>query len=97
MEDLDELYIEAESIVNPFYFNQVSDDYFRFKVIEIVRGIVSRSERGDTGRFDSSALRTALFNSTESACGNSFINWTVLATNYDEKCRRLSADLNCQI
>jgi len=90
MEDLDELYIEAESIVNPFYFNQVSDDYFRFKVIEIVRGIVSRSERGDTGRFDSSALRTALFNSTESACGNSFINWTVLATNYDEKCRRFS-------
>lgn len=90
MEDLDEIFIDAESIINPFYFNQVSDDYFKSKVIEIVRGIVSRSERGDTGRFDSSALRTALFNSTESACGNSFINWNVLATNYDEKCRRLS-------
>lgn len=90
-QDLDELCIEAESIFNPFYFNQVSDDRFRSKVIDIIRKVVKRSGTGKIGRYNSSALRTVLFSSTtESARENPHINWIILATNYDEKRRRVS-------
>lgn len=90
MDDLDELCIEVSSVVNPYYFNQVSDEDFRSKVVEIMREIIKRSEQQQEmiKKIDSKVISQVFFDFPDQS--HSGIDWKILANNYDENRRRFS-------